>query len=111
MAKADGDRTEKLDEAIRYGMAYRDGFLKLQDPAQLAHKDASYLDEAIVGVKDIIDGVVKDHQAAMRVLGSVCQQIKVCLLRLNFVIFSKYLCLFQSMREAAYSKPLDAKFK
>ena len=44
LEKAEGDRSEKLVEALRWGISYRDAYMELSDKVGLAHTDASLLE-------------------------------------------------------------------
>ena len=66
--------SEKLEEAVRYGLSYRSAYNEIRDNAQLAHMDASFLEEALFRMKDIMPVLVKDVRTSLRVLGNACQQ-------------------------------------
>lgn len=110
LEKAEGDRSEKLVEALRWGISYRDAYMELSDKVGLAHTDASLLEEALFTVRDLLPVLVKDVRTALRVLGNACQQVKVSFSLFWLCSFSQ-MSLFQTVRELNYSKPLDSKFK
>lgn len=109
MAKAEGEVSEKLGVAVRYALGYKHAYLKLHDMAQDAHKDAIGLASAITDIKKGLPQLNDDIATTMRMLGGVCQLVKVTITFLIKPFFSYH--VLQQMREVEYAKPLDADFK
>jgi hypothetical protein len=83
MSATEGDAEKQLDKAVRYALSYKKAVGHITDMALEAHTDASYLEEALFNIRDGTPSLVKDTECTMRVLGGVCQQIKVILLLLK----------------------------
>ena len=78
IAKAEGEPSEKLDSAIRYGLAYREAFRVLEDQTRIIHMEAVKMREVLFLIKDELEKIALDSGVSMRLIGGVCQQIKVC---------------------------------
>lgn len=72
-----GDDAEKLDIVAKYALGYKNAFFMLQDLAISAHADTMGLVGALASMKDSIPKLSDDISATMRMLGGVCQLIKV----------------------------------
>ena len=70
---------EKLEAAVRYALSYREGFEQLQVSASEAHMDAISLTELAGEVQANASTMAKDAGCSLRLIGGVCQSIKVCL--------------------------------
>jgi len=82
IAKAEDD-AEKLDIAVKYALGYKHAFIQLQDMAVAAHLDARSLAVALDSVRTAIPTMSDDIAATMRMLGGVCQLIKVFMIIIN----------------------------
>ena len=77
MAKAEGEVSEELGVAVRYALGYKHAYLKLHEMAHDAHKDAIGLASAITDIKKGLPQLNDDIATTMRMLGGVCQLVKV----------------------------------
>lgn len=77
LERADGEVSEKLEAVTRYAISYKEAFHQLEKYAMKTHMEAVAMREAIFEVKEMVDKLDHDCGVSLRIMGGVCQQIKV----------------------------------